>query len=196
MKMISNIDELDLLSDLKNGDESAFAKLYWYYSPLLYANTVRLVKLPEIAEEVVQDLFQKVWERRQLIDRNKSFHAYLHTIAKNLVYDAFRKQKNQQKILCYLADQQGAHHYNHVDELLDSKELQKQIDAVIERLSPRRKMIYKLCKVEGKSYEEVGDMLGVSVSTVSDHIVKATKFIKQVYARDNFMIIVLMDMFF
>lgn len=174
---VSKNDELALLLSLKSGDHSAFEMLYYRYSPRLYRHILSMVKVQACAEEILQDVFQKLWERREGIHLEKSFQSYLFTIAKNLVYDFFNqetKNRNLKDLIISLTTQD----YYHIEEDFQYKECQEIINQAIDNLPPKRKLIYTLCKIEGKSYDEVSAFLGISASTISDHIVKATKQIQ------------------
>lgn len=177
MRAPAHIDENELLSQLKNGNERAFESLYYKYSGGVYGNMLRFVKSPAIAEELLQDLFQRVWEKRSSIDPNKSFKSFLFTIAKHLVYDFFRREVKRRDMEAYLIAVSSTS-YTHIAEALATKETVREIERALEQLPPKRKLIYTLCKIEGKSYEEVSRLLGISTATISDHIVKATKSVK------------------
>lgn len=170
-------NEYDLLLGLKNGDQSAFEILYGKYSTQLFRNIYYMVKDQELAKELLQDIFVKVWEKRTLIDPESSFKAYMITVAKNRVYNHFRQVSYETQLAAYLK-YSNTEEYTHVEEEFLSTEIQSQIDVVIGRLPPQRKKIFLLCKVEGKSYEEVSQQMGISKATVNDHIVKALSFIR------------------
>lgn len=190
MSLNSSIEEKSLLLKLREGDSRAFEKLYFTYSKNLYGNLLSMVKSTEIAEELLQDIFQRVWERRTSIDMTKSFKSYLFTIGKHLVYDFFHRQTKQRHIEAYLISM-SSELYHHVDETVAHKETQAILQEAIHKLPPQRKLVYTLCKIEGKSYEEVGRLLGISTSTISDHIVKATKSLKTHYTAQHALAVVI-----
>ncbi len=171
-------DEKLLLGRLANGIEGAFTILYDRYSARLYHNILRLVKEEDVAKELLQDLFLKIWESRHAIDVDKSFRSYLYKIAENLVYDHFRKVSRDRKLTENLitAALAGQSHTDEVTAYEDSLHL---IQKAIDQLPPARKQVFVLCKIEGKSYEEIAAALDISTSTISDHIVKANRFIKK-----------------
>lgn len=175
---IENIDTTKLLlSKLKAGDQYAFEKIYRLYSLRIYYNILKIVKSEEGAKEILQEVFIKIWEKREQIDLEQSFTSYLFQISKHMVYSALRKENVEKKLKDYLSSI-GTEIYTHVEEALAYKHSEKFVLESIEKLPPQRKYVYTLCKIEGKSYEEVSRILGISTSTISDHIVKATKFIK------------------
>jgi len=169
-----------LIKQLQQGSEQAFTQLYDKFSNQLYRNIFRLVKDDDIAQELLQDLFLKIWESREKIDPEKSFKSFLYKVAENLVYAHFRKIAKDNRIMAKLVISFVEFDPNTEDAII-SKENHALLKKAIENLSPQRKFIYTRCKLEGKSYEEVSTELGISVSTISDHIVKANKAVKKYY---------------
>lgn len=170
-------DEKELLSQLSLGNEEAFGKIYKIYSLNLYSNLLRLVKLEAEAKEILQDVFLKIWLTRENIDLEKSFGAYLAKIAENKVYDFFRKLARDKKKETIFLEMTSCF-FLVEEELNRSEEEAAMLDKAIELLPPQRQQVFRLCKLEGKTYKEVSELLNISVSTISDHIVKATKAIK------------------
>ncbi|HQV54444.1 MAG TPA: RNA polymerase sigma-70 factor [Chitinophagaceae bacterium] len=176
----NSYDEIELLSQLKKGSEGAFEELYNLYSTRLFGNLLKLVKSETEAKEILQDVFIKIWDNRQHIDTEKSFRSYLFKIAENKVYDLFRKisrDKKRKEALLSIATSE----YVHIEETILNKESTALLNKAIESLPPQRQQIFRLCKLEGKSYKEVSELLGISTSTISDHIVKATKSIRSYF---------------
>lgn len=175
---IINSEEIQLLIALKSGDRLAFEKIYQTYSPKIYLNILRMVKSVEDAQEILQDVFIKVWEKRELIDPEQSFKSYLFQISRFTVYNFIRKINLDKKMRAYLA-RENSELYTHIEESIAYVESDRFILDAIEELPPQRRQIYKLCKIEGKTYAEVSKLLCISPSTINDHIVKATKFLKE-----------------
>ena len=170
-------DEGKTLLELSQGLESAFEKVYHTYSPCLYHKLIRLVKSHVIAQELLQEVFLVIWNKRKAIDIKKSFRSYLFCIAANKCYDYFRKaarDRNLQAQLSRLSKEQ----HNQTEEDIINKEISAMLHRVIELLPPKRRLIFILCKVDGRTYEEVSQQLGISSSTISDHMVKANNFIR------------------
>ena len=174
---LSVVSDEDLLMGMKRGDEASFAELYRRYSGRIYGNILKLVKEKNAAEELLQDVFVKLWEKRETIRIDTSFQSYLFVVSRNAVYNFMRhlvreRRLHNEAVPDYLSG------YLHVEEQVIERELLDAYESAVSALPPRRQHIYRLCKLEGKSYEEVGAMLGISVATINDHIVKATHFIK------------------
>lgn len=173
----SALQEKEILILLKQGEVEAFEKIYHLYSPRIYGKLLKLLKSVPQTEEILQDVFLKIWEHRASIDPEKSFRAFLFKIAENKVYDFFRKaarHKEFEKEIITLATA----NYRVIEDLKADDEKTTLLENAINVLPPQRQQVFRLCKLEGKSYKEVSDLLGISVSTISDHIVKATKSIR------------------
>lgn len=172
----SSYTDRQLTGLLQQGDEYAFKQLYLLYSPRIYKKILQLVKQTSVAEELLQDVFVRIWEKKEQIDLEKSFPSFLYRIAHNLVTDLFRRLALDRKMMeSFIAESTELYSPFEEDDENESKLiLQKALDT----LPAQRKKIYVLIKIEGKSYEEVGSLLGISTSTVNDHVVKATKTLK------------------
>ncbi|TCC98514.1 RNA polymerase sigma factor [Pedobacter hiemivivus] len=177
MAAYSTLSILELTALLKNSDERSFSELYKIYSTRIYSNLKRLTKDDELAKELLQEVFFKVWEKREALNVEISFQAYLYKISENMVRDFFRKASRDKKLMEHLINA-ASEMYNTVEDLYISKENQSLFQKAIDELPPQRKRIFTLCKIEGKSYDEVSQLLGISNSTINDHIVKATKAIR------------------
>ena len=171
-------NEKDLVKLLTEGDEVAFEKLYRLYGERLLAYLIKLLKSEDIACEVLQEVFIKVWHNRQHIDVKQSFRPYLFRIAENCAYDFFRKVARDKKLQEELI-RNACKDYSPVEDDLLTKEKSYLLQEAIDALPPKRREVFQLVKIEQRSYEEVSHMLHVSVSTVNDHIVKATKSIRE-----------------
>jgi len=191
----SGMDNYDLLINLKEGNAAAFTELYHIYGKGLYRNILRFVKCEETAKELLQDAFLKIWNHRQQIDPEKSFKSFLFKITEHLIFDYFRKVSRDRKLMEKLIAV-STEYYTHSEESVFYKESLHMINQVIDKLPPQRKQVFKLCKMEGKSYEEVSQLLGISTSTISDHIVKANRVVKEYLHLNKDMAIMLAVMVF
>jgi RNA polymerase sigma-70 factor (family 1) len=190
LNITSPHDERELLSLLKQGNEQAFEKIYDSYSSRLFGNVFKMVKSETTTQEILQDVFIKIWLNRASIDLDKSFRSYLFRIAENQVYDFFRKASRDKKIQAQLFAA-ATEEYEHIETIIHRKENALLLQKAIESLSPQRQQIFRLIKLDNKSYEEVSRQLGISVSTISDHIVKANKAIREFIFIHNDMAIIL-----
>jgi len=172
-------NEKILLEKLRESDCNAFTQLYKLYSKRIYLNLLKLLKVESVAEEILQEVFVLIWEKRDSIVIEQSFSAYLSKIAQNKALDFFRKLQRDRKAFEHLKTIASSD-YSHIEEKIFTNETSSIFQQAINTLPPQRKQVFCLCKIEGKSYSEVSGLLGISTSTVNDHIVKATHAVKKV----------------
>ncbi len=177
-RQIDNPHEKELLLRLKDGDHGAFEEIYHIYKDKLIGNLLRILKSRELVEEQVQELFLRIWNGREDIDPDKPFKAYLFRIAANMAKNIFRKMSYDKQMRSTLLPIEQRI-YTHVEERIASQENKKILDSLLDKLPPQRRMVFTLCKLEGKSYREVGELLNISENTVNDHIRKANITLKQ-----------------
>jgi len=177
MDNINPTDEKALLLQLKNGDERAFEILYNHYKFRVAGNLFKLVKSDDLVKEILQELFFKIWEVRTQIDPEKSFKSYLFRIAENLVNDYFRKVAKDKRLLARVVAS-SSELYLHIEEDMLSKEEALKLQEAINLMPPQRKMVFTLCKLEGKSYKEVEEIMGINVKTISSHMLQANRFLR------------------
>lgn len=173
-----NTAERNLLVRLQGGDREAFELIYQEYSPRLAGNLMRLLRSEDLVKEQLQILFIKLWNNRGNIDCDKPLKGYLFKIAENLVYDVFREAARERKLYQHfvLTQVEG---YSHIEEGMIHREEFLMLEDAISKLPPQRQRIFRLKKIEGKSYAEIGQLLNVSNSTINDHLTKANRFLKE-----------------
>ncbi|MDB4925988.1 sigma-70 family RNA polymerase sigma factor [Mucilaginibacter sp.] len=177
MKILEETYQKDLLVRLSQGDETAFNAIYQAYSKPMYRRIMYLVKNMDVADEVLQELFIKLWINRVTLDTDKSFQSYMFTVAQNLVYNYFRKIASDQSLIQSLSFN-SVNHYLNGEELLENKQAAQLLHQAIDQLTPQRKQVFSLCKLQGKSYEETSRIMGISTATVNSHMTKSIQSIK------------------
>ena len=165
-----------MLLRLKAGDQLALEELMSRYKGPLALSMSRLIKSREDIEELLQELFLRVWKNRDNLDTER-YLGYLYKIAENLVYDRLRKAAREKRLsVDYFTHIIEA--YSHIEEGIFDKELLAVLQRGIQQLPEQRRRVFELCKIEGKSYEEVSQLLSISVATVNSHITNANASIK------------------
>jgi len=171
-------DEQLLLIQLRNGNERAFTYFYERHSLIIYRKIKKMVKVDVLADELMQDVFVRLWDKRHLIDPEKPLKSYLFLIAQNLVYDFYRKLGREERLQSEVM-KQFSETYLHSEEEVILKETQELLNRAVEHLPAQQRLVFRLCKLEGKTYEQVSRELGISTATINTHIVRATKSIKE-----------------
>lgn len=171
-----NFPDEQILYRVTQGDEAAFTLLYKHFrSPALKFCT-NLLKDEEEAENVLQDVFAKIWDRRMQIKPEYSFQAYLFVSLRNQVFDQFKKL-DKDKILReeYMNRMSGFSEDEAYEQEARIQNAQKAVNA----LSEKRKIIFKLNVEEGKSYKEIATFLSISTNTVKNQLIKAKQILRQ-----------------
>ncbi|RQP17708.1 MAG: sigma-70 family RNA polymerase sigma factor [Parapedobacter sp.] len=181
MKTIVQRNEKALLLRLRQGDHRAFNSLYDRYKSQLTRNLISLLKDDVLAEDTLQELFFRLWDRRETIDPEQPIAGYLFRISANLVHDHFRKLVRDQKTVRAFWETVLLHQED--PDTVRQQEMDETLYKVLDQLSPQRKRVFLLCKFEQKTYQQVADLLHISVSAVRDHIIKANKYLKSQYDR-------------
>lgn len=179
-----NLETTLLLQQLQLGSEQAFSKIYDLYSKRLYRNILFLVKDDDVAEEILQDVFLNLWVKREQINPDKKWLSYLFETARRQVLTHYGKVAKNQRIIDHLIITTVDHVGNAEDMLID-QETHALLTRAIEKMPPQRKQVFKLCKLDGKSYKEVSDLLGISTNTISNQIKAANKSLKEFFLMEN-----------
>jgi RNA polymerase sigma-70 factor (ECF subfamily) len=176
--------KFELVKSLKKGDMVAFDAIYNQYCHKLYQFVFMFLKQKEDAEEIVQDVFIKIWESRGKIDIYASFESFLFTIAYNATMSLLRKRMSETKSREYLKSLQQFSSAEQVIDEIQYKELKHKVESLLKQLTPRQEEIYRLSREEGLTHTEISQKLNISESTVNNHLVRTLKFLKSHLASD------------
>ncbi len=163
-----------ILRKVIQGDQVAFAELYNHYKTPAIKFCVSLVKDDEEAENMVHDVFIKIWEKRNQINPDLNFNSYLFTCLRNLAFDYFKKVEKSQML--------KQQYMERMEDMPDNEAEEAKIvllRAGIDALSEKRKLILKLNVEEGKSYQEIAELMRISKNTVKNQLVKAKQFLRE-----------------
>ena len=167
----------NLVQLLQKGNVAAFDSLFEVYSPKLFGFALKYFKNEDDAQELVQEVFIKVWENRHTLKSELSFKSYLFTIALNKIRKYFNKKDIS---LRYLESLQNKY------EIIDDQAIQddnyesvlKQINIIIEQMPSRRREIFMKSKLEGKSSKEISMLLNISAGNVDNQVSLALHYIR------------------
>ncbi|HEY8954472.1 RNA polymerase sigma-70 factor [Chitinophaga sp.] len=158
-------------------DEDAFRALYEKYRDHIYGYTVKLCGLPEVASDAVQEVFMKIWVKKDTLNPELSIRSYLYTTTRNYVFDYLRKAVHDQKFREYFL-QMYTEDTGMMDDILYTRQLEVIKMNAIAQLPAQRQLIFRMSKIQGCSNQEIADQLGISVNTVRDQLVKASRFVR------------------
>ncbi|MBS1752981.1 MAG: sigma-70 family RNA polymerase sigma factor [Ferruginibacter sp.] len=175
MNQPASFNEQQLISLLKNGDMQAFDELYWKYQDAVYQNVFKLTRNSHVAEDIVQEVFISLWEKRDSLDSSRSVGGWLFVSSYNRAINVLKKNLRETQALKQVA-------ITHAEEVAspDLSGIQLSIlEKAVAALSPQKRRAFELCKLQGKSYEETAALMGISKHTVKEHLSGAIHFIKE-----------------
>ncbi|KAA0993446.1 RNA polymerase sigma factor [Dyadobacter aurulentus] len=173
-----NTQEKLLIERLREGDHLAFRNIYDKYADALLKRLLRLTKAGPVAEDLLQETFVKLWEKRQTIDPELSIKPWLYKVAENLVFQFYRELARDKRLQQQVSDWYMKEELVAFEEAIFSREKQNLVQKAIQQLPPKRRQVFNLCKLQGQSYEEAAIILGISPSTVSNHLIKANASVR------------------
>lgn len=169
-------NESNLLSRIAEGDQQAFSLLFMRHRGKIYSTTFKLTNSHQLAEEILQDVFLKIWLKRSELLAVVNFEAYLHTIARRAAYRGIKLLARQKEFLVPDADEPAFHFTG--EQILELKQYNDVLRQAIDRLPPKQKETHLLIKEFGLTRDEVAVRLGVSAETVKYNMSEATKKIR------------------
>lgn len=174
------INEKQLITRLNNGDEDAFAKLFNAYSPVLLSFISKFNIDPEDCNDTLQQTFLKVWENKGKLDANVPLKNYIITIAKNDLYNRIQRNIIAKKH----NDLSGVHNQQVFETPLS--DLTNILDEILETLPEKRAKVFKMSRIQGYSNKEIAQELGISKSTVENHINNSSAVVKKLLKNFGF----------
>jgi|SRR5690242_3082728 len=172
-------NERELLRRIADSDQKAFDQLFERYRNQLFTYLLKITKSKETAEEIVLDVFLKIWTGRSIIIEIDNFEAFLFCVAKNKALDFLRwarKSRLQQMELWsrmqeMLSPEQADHKIAFADTAAS-------VQQAVAQLSPQRKIVFLLSREHGLTYEQIAERLHLSTHTVRNHVAASLQFIR------------------
>ncbi len=169
-----------LLKALRAGDKSVLQTLFNNHYKEVCRTIYRFVSDQAQAEDLAQEVFIRLWQKKDTLDINTSFGAYLHRMAINEALSFLRKTKRQAGKIEEIGGNPIPSAYEETDgeEILIQKELKDQVSSAIDGLPPRCKAIFQLSRFEQLTYREISEKLDISIKTVEHQMGKALKTLR------------------
>lgn len=177
MPLPEKYNETEILAELKAGNKEAFTILYKKFSVQIYCNVFKMVKDEACAEEIVQEIFTRIWQKREIINIDVSFAGYIYRIAQNCVYDYYRTLQRNRHLLDKFKDQITCN-YLHVEEEIYKKERNFLLQKALDTLPPQQKKVYQHCVLEGCTYRDTAFKMEIGHNTVKEYLSKARMSIR------------------
>ena len=166
--MIAQIEQ-DIWQSISAGDELAYEGLFKSHYPELSLYAMRFVQDMENAEEIVQDIFFNLWDKREKLEIKISLKSYLYRTVKNTCLNVLKHQKVEYKYKEHFSRELQIDEMNSNNWIVESELSDKIIDA-IEKLPPERKKVFVLSRFEKLKYREIAEKLDISIKTVENQM--------------------------
>lgn len=171
-------DEARLVARLREGDDAAFRAIYDFYWHDQYRLALYKLGSREIAEELTQEVFTSLWQRRALLDPAQPIAYYLFGAMKNQVLNAWRKNNSREKYLHTLSQQPDNLVTDNTLEAVISADLYRALIQQIDALPDKCREVFVLSRIKGYTVQQIADELRISPKTVNNHLVKALRLMR------------------
>lgn len=166
-----------VLKKLADNNQQALEELFNHYYPRLYNFSKSFLKLDDGIDDILQEVFLKIWHKRKAIKSSESFNSYIFTITRNLLLNELRSRLNNQKFRDRIAEASMAEEYLTMGNL-EYDELKERVESIIDELPPKQQEIFRMSRMEGLSHKEIAEKKNISTKTVEYHIGQSISSIK------------------
>jgi RNA polymerase sigma-70 factor (ECF subfamily) len=161
-----------VLSHLAEGNPFAIEDLYNEYYPRLYNFAKKFLKLEAGIDDILQEVFLKIWQNRKSIKAADTFNAFIFTITRNLLLNELRNRLNDNKMKEKVGELSISVEYSFIEQS-EYYDLKEKVDVVIDELPIRQKEIFTLSRIQGYSHKEIAETLNITTKTVEFHLAKS-----------------------
>ena len=193
MNLNKNISDDELVEKLREGDIEAFDAVFGKYGDRLFGFALKYLKSKEETEDLVQEVFLKIWEKRQTLKKDSSLKSYLFTITYHNICKFFRRKQYREKLnqeIGLVSDISMD-----TEEQIDYNSTLEQIEKLIEQLPPKQKVIFEKSRKEGKSTREIADEMHLAPGTVDNNISAVLKFLRKHISASNLALSLFLSVF-
>jgi RNA polymerase sigma-70 factor, ECF subfamily len=178
MLRLQDMEQKDIMESIRSGNIRVFENFFrLLYQPLCYY-ALKYVASPDTAEEIVQDLFYTLWEKRDSLIITTSLKAYMYTATHNRCMKFIDHRQIEQKYEKYYREQVNGSS-EHADNLAGVNEIQRIINKTLDTLPEKCSRIFRLNRFEGLRYNDIAEKLSISVKTVEANMGKALKLLRE-----------------
>jgi len=173
-----------LVKELQKGNLQSFNALYYKYYPSVFANICRLIKKQEDAEEILQDVFVSLWDKRATLNPDLSIGGWLMVVSQNRSINYLQK-KVREKLLFIGDPAEDALQSTDNKDGIDIETQLARLDKAINNLPSKQRQAFTLCRLERKTYGQASELLGISPHTVREYVTKAAERVKWEIMKTN-----------
>lgn len=175
---INSVRNQELVRKIREGDQSAFEELFQIYYSRLCVFSNSYVKSLDLARDVVQEVYIKIWDNKENFHITQSLKAYLYQAVRNQSLNFLQQKKQMERLESRLKKQQEISESSRTEEL-NTEELSQKVWRLVEELPERRRTIFILYRKHGLSYSEIAEVLGIARKTVENQMGKSLQFLRE-----------------
>ena len=190
LKIFENISDSELALRISGGQKSAYQELFERYAPRIYKFSLSYLKNKTDSEELVQEVFLKIWEKREMLDHSKNIKSFIFKIAVNTSYD-FIRRKNIENAFGDFTKANFKVESDNTWQSVIFEDMKQTLQKLIVPLPEQQQKVFKLSKLDGLTNDEIAANLNISKRTVENHLYRAVTFLKGHFKRE-----LLMGLFF
>lgn len=194
MKEAEDKIDADVILLIKKGDKAAFQKVFEEYAPKIYNFSFSYLNNIIEAEELVQDVFLKLWDKRETLDQSKNLKAYIYKVAVNTIYDVIRRRNVENSFKDFATSTYDTSS-NSTWHTVIYDEMKEKLDLLVSQFPEQRKKIYKLSKEKGLSNDEIALKLKISKRTVENQLYRAISFLKEHFKNETLAVMLFIYLF-
>ena len=180
----NELSDLKKISDetltylVKTGIKDAFRELFERYAPRIYCFALKYFKNEQDAEEVVQDVFLKIWEKREMLDKSKNIRSFVFTVAVNTIYDSVRRKNIENSYKDFAKNNFDYQAESTWHEVIVN-EMYARVEESVQTLPDQQRKVFILSKQKGLSNQEISQKLNISKRTVENQLYRALLYLKK-----------------
>jgi RNA polymerase sigma-70 factor, ECF subfamily len=174
----NSVRNQELVRKIREGDQSAFEVLFQIYYSRLCVFSNSYVKSLDLARDVVQEVYIKIWDNKENFHITQSLKAYLYQAVRNQSLNFLQQKKQMERLESRLKKQQEISESSRTEEL-NTEELSQKVWRLVEELPERRRTIFILYRKHGLSYSEIAEVLGIARKTVENQMGKSLQFLRE-----------------
>lgn len=171
-------DESVLIEKIKEGNEDAFVAIYKRYRDKLKTYALVITDSQPVADDMVQEVFLKVWDNRKKLNPDLNFSHYIFKVTRNMALNYLKKTARHRHLIKNHAERIKDASYS-TQDTITFREYQSIFKDALKSLPPQKKLVFELSRHEGKSNKEIAEQLGLSIFTVKNHLAFALKTMKE-----------------
>lgn len=166
-----------LLQRAAAGDRGAYAVIYQFYLPKLYHYLYGIIRSKEDTEEILQDIFLKLWENRTDLKEIRTLNSYLYKIARNRLLNVYDHEKVRRKAMTYIG-RDGEATVNSTEKDLIFREYGAIVQRALNQLPPKRRQVFEMSVQQELSHAQIAEAMHISKSMVKKQLVAANRYVK------------------